>query len=529
LLRSAPAATVAAYLVGSVPFLVGFLFFWTEMSRSRNAEADSFVEALAMAALFVWMSWWKAVFAGRLRRQLEGVHEPRWTWARAWRVLTVQASVQPLKLALMPMAAAAILPAAAVCAFFRNVTALADNEGQTPGETLRQARRQAGLWQGQNWMALGILALFSFVVFLNVALTLALLPQLVRILTGYESEFARSGVYFAANWTFFAVAVGVAWLCVDPFVQALYVLRCFLGQAIGSGADLKAELRGLRRAAALVALLLAMPCAWRAGGAQAAVPAAESRSAVSAAELDRSIDHVLAQREYRWRLPRAAPAMRPFGSAMIRFTEQALEYFRRGMRFVGNGLDRLMGWLRDLLGSAQASDRGTGSAPSGLLRVSLVLLALIAAGSAVALFLRFRKRRRPKTVAGAAPPVVDLSDESLMASQLPEETWLALAEEWIGKRDFRMALRALYLGTLATLGRTGLVAIHACKSNREYESELRRKSRATPDIPPLFRENLGSFERSWYGRHEVSSGDLGQFRANLDRIKLLAVAAGGAQ
>ena len=135
-------------------------------------------------------------------------------------------------------------------------------------------------------------------------------------------------------------------------------------------------------------------------------------------------------------------------------------------------------------------------------------------------------RSRP-LVAAAGAPGVDLNDESLVASQWPEETWLALAEEWIGKQDLRMALRALYLGTLAYLGRTGLVAIHACKSNREYESELRRKSRATPEIPPLFRENLGSFERSWYGRHEVLSEDVGRFRENLDQIKLRAAAAGG--
>jgi hypothetical protein len=188
-----------------------------------------------------------------------------------------------------------------------------------------------------------------------------------------------------------------------------------------------------------------------------------------------------------------------------------------------------MRWLRNLLGSPSPGDRESGSAPSGLLRVSLLLLAVLAAGAAVALFLRSRRRRALPAAASVAAPSIDLNDESLVASQLPEETWLALAEEWIGKQDLRMALRALYLGTLAYLGRTGLVAIHACKSNREYETELRRKSRATPDIPPLFRENLGSFERSWYGRHEVSSGDIGQFRANVDRMKLLAAAAGGGQ
>jgi hypothetical protein len=540
LLRSAPAGAIAAYLAGSVPFLVGFLFFWTEMSRSRNAEADSFAEAFGMAVLFLWMNVWKAVFAGRLRRQLEGAGAPPWTWRRGWGVCIVQAAIQPLKLVLMPMAVVAILPAASACAFFRNVTALADG-GRRPGEVLRQARRQASLWQLDNWIALAILLAFSAVVFLNVALTLLLLPHLVRMLAGYESEFARSGVNLALNWTFFAVGAGVTWLCVDPFVQAFYVVRCFLGEAIGTGADLKAELRGLRRAAALVLLVAAV------GGARLSVLSATPRPASelageagrprtwasaphtepTVAALDRSIDEVLAQSQYRWRLPRAASAGLPFGSGFVRFTERVVEYVRQGLRFVGKWARRLFRWLRDLLGTPDAAGERSGAAPSRLLQVSLWLLAVLAAAAAVALFLRSRNRRARSPAAAAGARVVDLNDESLVASQLPEETWLALAEEWIGKQDPRMALRALYLGTLAYLGRTGLVAIHACKSNREYESELRRKSRGAPEIPPLFLENLGSFERSWYGRHEVLSEDIGQFRANLEQIKLRAAAGGG--
>src|ERR1700690_764764 len=524
LLRSAPAGAIAAYLAGSVPFLIGCLFFWTEMSRSRDAEADSFFEALGMALLFLWMNGWKAVFAGRLRRQLEGEGPPRWTWRRAWAVAVVQSEVQPLKLVVMPLAAMAILPAAWTCAFFRNVTALADC-GLRPGEVLRQARGQASLWHRENWTALAILAAFSLIVFLNVALTVLVLPQLVRMLTGYESEFSRSGVFLAANWTFFAVSAGITWLCVDPFVQALYVLRCFLGQASGSGADLRAELRRVARAGVVVVMLVCSASAGRGRPAQAWTPAPQAAPTVVA--LDRSIDSVLAQSEYRGGLPRAAPANRPFESGILKFTEKAAACLRSGWRWVEREARRLIDWLRDLLGSASAADQKPGAAPSGLLRVSLWLLALLAAGAAVALFLRSRSRRARAPVVAAGVPVVDLNDESLVASQLPEETWLALAEEWIGKRDLRMALRALYLGTLAYLGHAGLLTIHACKSNREYESELRRKSRGAPAIPPLFRENLGSFERSWYGMHEVANEDIGQFRANLERIKLGAAAAGG--
>jgi hypothetical protein len=523
LLRRVPAGAVAAYFTGSVPFLAGFLFFWTEMSRSRNADAECFAEAFGVAALFVWMSWWKAIFAGRLRRLLEGSAEPPWTWERIWRVLAVQSSIQPLKLVAVPVAAIAMLPAAVTCAFFRNVTALADSDGSEPGEVVKQARRQASLWQRQNWGALGVLFLFALVVFLNLALTLAALPQLVRILTGYESAFARSGPSFVLNSTFFAVAAGITWLCIDPFIQVLYVLRCFLGQAVRTGEDLKAELRRLSQAAALL-LIAVVLFAGRASAREGLQPRAASHT-LSADELDRSIDEAMAQREYQWRLLRRATVNHGFAATFVRFTEDAVRLLNRGARFVAESVSRFFRWLRGLF-STPADSRQPGSAPSGLLRLSLWLLALLAAGGAVALLLR-RGQRERSPGAGAATAAVDLNDESVLASQLPEEAWLALAEEWIGKQDLRMALRALYLGTLAYLGRRGLVTIHSCKSNREYETELRRRARAAPEVPPLFRWDMGRFEESWYGSHEVLAGDIERFRENLERMKLISASAGG--
>lgn len=115
LLRRAPAAAVAAHLAGSVPFLVGFLFFVTDMSRSREAVSGCVVEALGMAALFIWMVCWKAVFAGRLRRELEGTAEPGWTLRRACRLIAIQGCAQGVKLFVLPAALLALVPAAGDC------------------------------------------------------------------------------------------------------------------------------------------------------------------------------------------------------------------------------------------------------------------------------------------------------------------------------------------------------------------------------------------------------------------------------
>ena len=83
---------------------------------------------------------------------------------------------------------------------------------------------------------------------------------------------------------------------------------------------------------------------------------------------------------------------------------------------------------------------------------------------------------------------------------------------------------ALYLATLALLNHRGLLTIHACKSNRDYEGEFRRRSRDT-GLAPIFRLNIRSFEQSWYGFHEVTTEQLQLFRDNLGRMPSSRTAA----
>ena len=75
LLRRAPASTLAAYYAGSIPFVLGFLFFWADMSQSAFAYDHCAPAALAVALLFLWMMYWQALFVRRLHAELSGVEE----------------------------------------------------------------------------------------------------------------------------------------------------------------------------------------------------------------------------------------------------------------------------------------------------------------------------------------------------------------------------------------------------------------------------------------------------------------------
>ena len=62
LLRRAPAGLLAVYYVGAMPFVLGLLYFWADMSRSAFAEKHLAASALGLAGLFIWMKCCQSVF-----------------------------------------------------------------------------------------------------------------------------------------------------------------------------------------------------------------------------------------------------------------------------------------------------------------------------------------------------------------------------------------------------------------------------------------------------------------------------------
>ena len=116
-------------------------------------------------------------------------------------------------------------------------------------------------------------------------------------------------------------------------------------------------------------------------------------------------------------------------------------------------------------------------------------------------------------------PVPDLADENVRADQLPEDGWTKLARELLERGEFRLAMRAFYLASLAHLAERDLISIARFKSNREYERELHRRAHSFPELLAVFSDNISVFERIWYGTHEASGELVHQFAASVEKMK----------
>jgi hypothetical protein len=541
LLRAAPAAAWASYLAGTAPWLIGLAWFWASASWFAPRPAELLWQALLLAGLYVWLKTWQAAFGARLRAHRLGVPPPPLGPRELLRVARRQARVQGWAAPVLPVAGLLTVPAGVAWMYFENTTALAATD-DPPGESLeRRALREARRWPGPGHLALVYFSGLWLCAWINVASAFYVLPWLARTLLGVDNLFALSG-WSALNSTFLALVTALAWLVVDPLVKAYHVLRTFYGEARLTGEDLRLELRRPRRAtraAARVALVvfaawLALAAAPSAAplraqpAAQGPAPAGERAETVTPAELDRALDEALRGREFLWRLePLPLPQLDGEGEGWIKaFVRAAVEWIGGLIRDLFDLLGRLKDWLDELLGKKKPDlKEKTPREPRDYQSLTRVLLYGLLAVCVLALLWllwtgwRQQRRRAPRALAAmpavALPP--DLNDEKLEASRLPTDEWLALAREQMARGEWRLALRALYLATLAGLGARGLVTLARAKTNLDYERELARRAAGREEIVGGFRARRLAFERVWYGRDAAAEPELRAWLGELER------------
>jgi hypothetical protein len=505
LLRGASAATLVCHAIGSVPFALSLLFAWSAVTDTHTHPMAWARQALAPTFLLVWMNCWRAVYAGRLRLELSGAADSPWTFGRVARLVASQAYFGASKLVVMPLAALVIFPWAEAVAIYRYLPILSTRADLDPRQMIARARHVAGLERRLGWAILPILLFLQLAVALNLAIVLALLPQIVRILTGYESTFSRGGIYFALNPLFPLLVLALSWIVFDPFIQAVYAVRFFQAESIETGEDLRCGLRRLRAPAAALILL-----------ALFASHAPHLRADVAQADLKKSIERTMQTPEYDWRLP---PAPATGGTPwLVRVSDRLATSLRSVMRAIGRQTERFLRWLGNKLRSTIPAGIPGAPPTMGVTWIVAVLAAIALAAAGGIAWHKLRTRPAIQATPTDTGPVrLGLAD--LTADLFPEESWLALADRLLAEENFRFALRALYLASLAWLGRQELITIHPGKTNHEYQKELRKRARPSPQIRGMFAANVAAFERAWYGEHAVAPDDVARFRERFGVLK----------
>lgn len=529
MLRRHHPAALAEYYLGTLPFVLALLYFWSDMSRNPMAQWYCGPSAAGVALLFIWMKFWHVRFCRRLWCRLQKAPPEKWTFKRIVSTTARQAALHATGVVTLPIAVIIFLPIAWAYAFYQNVCVLDSAQEKGMRQLARAAREQAALWPGQNHLVLLAMNFFGLFVFLNLGVGLLSLPYLLKSILGVDTVFTLSGMRML-NTTFLAVLGGLTYLCLDPVLKAIYVLRCFYGRSRHTGDDLKSALRPFLKAGALAVMIFVFmfptsgaPADNQASG-QTQASATNGRS--YAERLDGQIESVLEQRRFAWRLPREEVPEPPEDHGWISTTFNWIgEKIKALFKTIDRWIESFLEWLNKIMPAPKANpSTGTGDYRG------LIKWIFYALGSGLALWLlywmvRWFRQSRPvlsgKVEVDEEAADIDLSDERITAEDLPLDRWLAMAHEMAHRKDFRRALRALYLSVLAQLADHQRVKITPYKSNRDYADELARRAHAEPELLKVFDWCIDVFERSWYGMHPVDRQRLDQFMDHQKRIATL--------
>jgi len=521
LLRTSGPAVILLYYLGSIPFVLGALFFASSMIRSPTADEHCAAGAFGVALLFLWMKLCQSVFAGRLRAVLTESSPEKYGTGTLVSVFVSQTCIHATGLFLLPISALIAFPLAWVLAFYQSATAAPVSEQTSLKRLTTYAAREAALWPMQNHVILTAFSALSLFVFVNVCTGILALPWLMKTLFGIDSAFSLNTATFL-NTTFVMVVLCITYLLVDPLFKAVHVMRSFYGSSKTSGIDLQMKLRAIQIKPSiqpLVLLFLILPSILAAPLKAAEVsPETRMETSRAAQQLDHSIERTLEKPEYQWKMSREKTEKNK--NMVTRFLDDGFAMIKKALLWARDVIVNIIDWFNKP--SARGSNSGWGNfgVSSALLRWLMLFLGIILAGAiALALFRRHKKSRKN---AVPASPVdaekIDLMSGDVSPDQMPENDWMRMADEALARADFRRALRAMLLATLSHLADKKIIDLARFKSNHDYEREVIRRCRATPLVPDGFSEIVTVYDRVWYGAHEVNSALVEKYQARVSTL-----------
>ncbi len=529
LLRRVPMSLWLVHLAGSLPFVLCLFYFWSDMSRSGLAEGRLLESSLVLALLYLVMKIAQAWFSDGLMALTQGRELCAGLPLRGWlRLISSQMWLHATAPWVLFISMVTLLPLSWTYPFYHHATILAVDHFRRGGRTRGLIRQSMHLttWQfGQQSGLLGLLTVGGIMVYVNLVAGFALVMMLSKSISGTDNAFTMSPMLVLST-PVQALLISLCYLIMNPLVKAIYVLRCFYGAARRTGADIEVRLRALRSPGPLVVFLLLFGVGAPLHAEAVPSPSLmEQKASVSSDQLDESIQDVLRGSEFQWRMPREGGRKQDdslLGSAMRDFTGWLNASLDDLGKMLGDAMDWLFGRKKksgDSEGFDPDSGASTGSAWADFMPTLLkILAAVLVLALAWVFFRHWRQGRQTAVVEAPAVPEINLEQEGVVASQLPENEWLRLAREKMEAGELRLALRALFLATLAHLGEKRLLQISRTKSNGDYVQELGWRTRGRADLHESFHQQVRTFDRVWYGWHEVSRELMTGFQDQHERI-----------
>ena len=186
LLRMSPLSALGRYYIGTLPFILALLYFWADMSGGALAADRLIPSSLTLALLFIWMKAWHTLFAQFIKARINLSPVSSLPLRQFLRIVATQSLVQATGLIFIPLSLLFSLTGW-FYAFYQNFSILDNSQGNIRN-LINRSWMQSKLWPGQNHTLLLIISLFGIFVFLNIAICLYWLPNLLKTILGIKNK-----------------------------------------------------------------------------------------------------------------------------------------------------------------------------------------------------------------------------------------------------------------------------------------------------------------------------------------------------
>lgn len=484
------------YLVGSIPFFAYLIYFIEDSSYGIGDNGRTAIQSALLTVLFFWMRTLHTYACQDLNESMTNDPPRKPTAKQFAQVALQQTNVHGFAALYLLLSSLILAPVAWVYGYTQFLCAT----GTSVSSAKKRKERAWGAAKELSQTLHVFLAIFTVVwgiAWLNCAMLVYFLPELLRMFLGWDNIMSQRG-WNPLNTTFLTVSISCSLILVDAIAKAFYTILLHKYESIKSGKDIlsKFALPKLTSVALLLSfgLLTANPLQ----ASDQDIPANSSNSQ----EIEDTIQQVLAQPEFSWRIERS------LSTAEVDEEDSLLDSVFHKMVEIKDTVAKQLETFFDWLFNNKEPDHPTRPyQKSGSGDTSWILRLLAFLGIVIAVFLviwMLVSIGSRKSIEGTLPTdsVSDpkLDDENIHAAQLPTDRWIDLATEKAASGDYRLAMRAMFLASLALLGNRKLVTLAKHKSNSEYAAELAQRGLA-PDGRSEFEAFRLGFDQIWYGNY----------------------------
>jgi hypothetical protein len=225
-----PAETWLIYSLCAAPFYLLALREFQDL-RTGRAETIKPLFLMVLSGCYLLYGFGRSEFLRRFDQEVR--REPA-TAAGGFRVVVNHLLLHAGELALLPLALLSVVGFPWVLGLFRCAMCKRETRVRT---LLTDASQQcSSLYLTSSLCSVIVLAL-ALAVFVNLLLAALIVPDILKAITGYETELTRNRL-LVLNATTFAATLGLAGLVCETLLLGFYDLALFYGESQRSGRDL---------------------------------------------------------------------------------------------------------------------------------------------------------------------------------------------------------------------------------------------------------------------------------------------------